>query len=603
MNNNFLEKLIEEWNFYFADMICDSLVAENKCNMICIDYLFFIGNFEKILAVIDKTTEKPIWWNDTDYQNDFFIFKKNIENIIYGKFTNKQNHLWKSALYAYDLKKSFLKRDNLDFFGIEKEIMEIFRYNNIINKKYILFMILEYFKAAENIQLSQSTRIIFLLQKFFPKDKQAKEYISKLMNYRKYILEKQCKINFKPKIAVCISGVFRGNWKDCLDNIFINIVKPLEADCFVFGWNKLQIWPGKPGGIHWIRRIYGPRLYEAYKHLIGKDNDMFQTLFPNSSKKIFNEKYRYFNIKELENYKYYSYIKKCMLAEEIKHTSHTSKFFYALFKVFSLMQKYENENNIRYDYIIRIRPDIGYFNAINIEDIKHLEFNQIIVNNNPGGLDDNFLCGHYEAMSKFMNLWNKAEINKQFYPFEKYPEINTDRLHYWLVDWLAICGISTVRPNILQLGLWDSPANKGYQLPNITQELEYDLNSLSSKFSKEDILKIKDFFGKLIYDGHLRNGTLRVKNHLSYKLGMTFLNNSKTFIDYIKLPFLLFEVTRQHKKEKQEFKTQAKDHNLSPALPPLEECLDYKEVLKIQNGLPYKIGISLIKANKEWYKG
>ncbi|ELD5395902.1 hypothetical protein QQC44_001510, partial [Campylobacter lari] len=258
---------------------------------------------------------------------------------------------------------------------------------------------------------------------------------------------------------------------------------------------------------------------------------------------------------------------------------------------------------IRYDYIIRIRPDIGYFNAINIEDIKHLEFNQIIVNNNPGGLDDNFLCGHYEAMSKFMNLWNKAEINKQFYPFEKYPEINTDRLHYWLVDWLAICGISTVRPNILQLGLWDSPANKGYQLPNITQELEYDLNSLSSKFSKEDILKIKDFFGKLIYDGHLRNGTLRVKNHLSYKLGMTFLNNSKTFIDYIKLPFLLFEVTRQHKKEKQEFKTQAKDHNLSPALPPLEECLDYKEVLKIQNGLPYKIGISLIKANKEWYKG
>ncbi|MFG5113726.1 hypothetical protein O8I40_06900, partial [Campylobacter lari] len=102
---------------------------------------------------------------------------------------------------------------------------------------------------------------------------------------------------------------------------------------------------------------------------------------------------------------------------------------------------------------------------------------------------------------------------------------------------------------------------------------------------------------------YTHSGTLRVKNHLSYKLGMTFLNNSKTFIDYIKLPFLLFEVTRQHKKEKQEFKTQAKDHNLSPALPPLEECLDYKEVLKIQNGLPYKIGISLIKANKEWYKG
>ncbi|HEG3988655.1 TPA: sugar transferase, partial [Campylobacter coli] len=84
---------------------------------------------------------------------------------------------------------------------------------------------------------------------------------------------------------------------------------------------------------------------------------------------------------------------------------------------------------------------------------------------------------------------------------------------------------------------------------------------------------------------------------------MTFLNNSKTFIDYIKLPFLLFNVSRQHKKERKEFETQADIHNVSLILPPLEECLDYKEVLKIKNELPYKIGISLIKANREWYKG
>ncbi|HEG3988643.1 TPA: hypothetical protein SC691_001821, partial [Campylobacter coli] len=458
MNNELLKNSIEEWNFYFADIICESLIMEDKHGMSCIDYFFFTGQFEKISTTIDKMSKVPTWWSKTNYQDDFFMFKKNINKIILSKNIDNQNYLWKSAIYAYNLKKNLLKKNNLDFSILEKELLEIFRYNTIINKRYILFIIVEYFKLIKNIQLSQSTKIIFLFQKFFPEDKQAKDYILKLMNYRKNMLAKQYYINYKPKIAVCISGVFRGEWKNCLDNIFTNIVKPLEADCFIFSWNKLQMWPGKPGGVHWIRRIYGPQLYEAYKDLIGRDNETFQKLFPSLSGKVFNEKSRYFSVKELENYQYYSYIKRCVLAEEVKYSSHTSKFFYALFKVFDLMQKYENENNIRYDYIVRIRPDIGYFNPISIDDIKCLDFNQIIVNNNPGGLDDNFLCGHYEAMSKFMNLWNNARINKKFYPFEKYPEIDTSRLHYWLVDWLAVCGITTVRPKVLQLGLWDSPA-------------------------------------------------------------------------------------------------------------------------------------------------
>ncbi|MBX2352082.1 alpha-2,3-sialyltransferase, partial [Campylobacter coli] len=38
-------------------------------------------------------------------------------------------------------------------------------------------------------------------------------------------------------------------------------------------------------------------------------------------------------------------------------------------------------------------------------------------------------------------------------------------------------------------------------------------------------------------------------------------------------------------------------------LPPLESYPDYKEALKEKECFTYKLGESLIKANKTWYKG
>ena len=40
---------------------------------------------------------------------------------------------------------------------------------------------------------------------------------------------KQC----QPKVAICISGAVRGNFKVCFDSIYDKLVKPLDADVFI----------------------------------------------------------------------------------------------------------------------------------------------------------------------------------------------------------------------------------------------------------------------------------------------------------------------------------------------------------------------------------
>lgn len=76
------------------------------------------------------------------------------------------------------------------------------------------------------------------------------------------------------------------------------------------------------------------------------------------------------------------------------------------------------------------------------------------------------------------------------------------------------------------------------------------------------------------------------KNHLSYKLGMVMIENSKSLKGYLKMPFLLYKIQKEHKKS---LKTQEKLENLNNA--------------KFKNHLCYKLGNALIQAQKTWYKG
>ncbi|EFU2404857.1 alpha-2,3-sialyltransferase, partial [Campylobacter coli] len=94
----------------------------------------------------------------------------------------------------------------------------------------------------------------------------------------------------------------------------------------------------------------------------------------------------------------------------------------------------------------------------------------------------------------------------------------------------------------------------------------------------------------------------RIQNQLSYKLGQAMIVNSKSFLGYIRMPFVLSYIKDKHKQEQKIYQEKIKK-DPSLKLPPLESYPDYKEALKFKNHLSYKLGQALIKANKTWYKG
>ncbi len=94
----------------------------------------------------------------------------------------------------------------------------------------------------------------------------------------------------------------------------------------------------------------------------------------------------------------------------------------------------------------------------------------------------------------------------------------------------------------------------------------------------------------------------RIQNQLSYKLGQAMIANSKSFLGYIRMPFVLSYIKDKHKQEQKIYQEKIKK-DPSLKLPTLEQYPDYKEALKEKECFTYKLGQALIQANKTWYKG
>ncbi|HGG0170753.1 TPA: ATP-grasp fold amidoligase family protein, partial [Campylobacter lari] len=107
---------------------------------------------------------------------------------------------------------------------------------------------------------------------------------------------------------------------------------------------------------------------------------------------------------------------------------------------------------------------------------------------------------------------------------------------------------------------------------------------------------------KLSFQTKYGTAKTRIQNQLSYKLGQAMIINSKSFLGYIRMPFVLSYIKDKHKQEQKIYQEKIKK-DPSLKLPPLENYPDYKEALKLKNHLSYKLGQALIKANKTWYKG
>ncbi len=136
----------------------------------------------------------------------------------------------------------------------------------------------------------------------------------------------------------------------------------------------------------------------------------------------------------------------------------------------------------------------------------------------------------------------------------------------------------------------------------------------AKKYLKYCLLKDKDnsFFLELakelniqylIYNiDDFKTAKERIQNHLAYKLGNALIENSKSVFGYIRMPFVLSYIRDKHKLEQKKYEENIKKHP-ELILPPLEDYPDYKEALKEKECFTYKLGLALMRADKNWYGG
>lgn len=136
------------------------------------------------------------------------------------------------------------------------------------------------------------------------------------------------------------------------------------------------------------------------------------------------------------------------------------------------------------------------------------------------------------------------------------------------------------------------------ELANLEQDLI--IKKLESKkLAKSLGLKMSIINPKITFI-QANSAKVRIQNHLSYKLGQALIENSKSILGYIRMPYVLSYIKDKHKFEQKAYEEKIKE-NPNLALPPLETYPDYNEALKEKECFTYKLGEALMQANKNWY--
>jgi len=144
-----------------------------------------------------------------------------------------------------------------------------------------------------------------------------------------------------PKVAVCLSGHLR-TFEKTFKSLRDNLINPLNCDVFIHTWETLGSENSKGGSdqsssitttkskLSLINEVYSPKKINIERF----DKDYFINL---GNKIIVPEKERIF---------------------VVGHLGYHFAMFYSILKSNDLKSEYEIENNFKYDYVIRIRPDI-----------------------------------------------------------------------------------------------------------------------------------------------------------------------------------------------------------------------------------------------------
>ncbi len=602
-----IDKNINLWNFDFVEKELSLNYKKSKTiEDRFLSYLYHTGNFNK--HHIESDSINHLYFKINQKINTAEIDSNNIEkNFISCEGLPKDIVLCMVFDKICESNENF----NVDYF-LRLYKTYIFSSRNKLTKNYFVF------KFIQNCILKKKGELFFvkelldiryylLIQLFHEDSEGAKKY------YEIFIRETEAllRINSKhqPKFAVCMYGPMRGDWKVTMEHNLKILQNELNADIFIFTWNQQQTWQRiSAGGASWANRKLSKDLIAQCPKDIYFNKD-FKQNFPNTWVKIDRDIYCSLDKHKLENLKsFYPSIKKISIEDQEAFEKENSevialKMYYGIFKSFELLKDYEEENNIKYDYVVSMRSDCEIISNGNIkEEILSLKSFNVLDIHTPAGSGVGNVIGCRNAIEIYSSLY------KNSYFFDNAMMFDYKSPHGVCFKWLCYNGIYTVRRKFDIEHRYTS-CIKGYKMPCVAEELFLDIQKLKKVLHQEKINDIICFlknvfkyFNSVDFDSKFFSAKARIQNHLSYKLGQAMMVNSKSFLGYIRMPFVLFYIKNKHKKEQKAYQEKIKK-DPSFKLPPLESYPDYKEALKEKECLIFKLGQALMQANKTWYGG
>ncbi|EDP4562282.1 capsular biosynthesis protein, partial [Campylobacter jejuni] len=593
--------------------------------------------FEKLHNFLKVFQETPAWWEMTRISKDynFFSFREKLSQAV--QFDFKDMSFEKRYLACYILNAKISKQElngkfchelfytsivymerNKYKWGVYKEACDA-----ISTAYYIKKSIDYFFYSNDDDFLDRIQDYMFILQDFMKQNFYGASICYEQISY--LLRMKKLSITYSsPNIAVLVTGAIRGkNWLESLDFLKNQIINPLNADVFLFSWNKKMLWPSIRNRSNWVyRRI--PEVYNNTPEQIKNFNE-FTKCFPNVYNKLSEDFSIPFSKDELEQLNVFfndiyledekSFI---VCHQKCGELNNLHKMLYGRKIAFELMEEYEKRFQKKYDFVLIVRPDLDY-PRIDSVILEKINIGNVIATHElwPHHKEvlDYFFMGNREVIKKICDIWDAIQDTRlDFFRDSFRKDFHAqEALHKWLV----FNNIKSIEPHFAyNINVARSISSKSICFPNLQDELQKDILNLKKQNYSSDIIEqntrffsdVVQFYGQvnicendLLDRSRFYSAKARVQNHLAYKLGQAMIIYSKSIFGYLKMPYILNKVYKKHQIEVKEYNEKIKTMSFLK-IPSMECCEDYEEALKEKQCLTYRLGEELIKANKSKYK-
>ncbi|MGH2267798.1 hypothetical protein [Campylobacter taeniopygiae] len=378
----------------------------------------------------------------------------------------------------------------------------------------------------------------------------------------------------------------------------------LNKKVVVIVWHYFAMYTEKYNNFHQSQcYLYGFNLIDIYGYC--KENKIldFYLDMPNYHHPlpILMKKIAYQIVLNVHNFK---------LPKKIPNISNDSNFtILDLEEFYDKDQLIKARNHLGFEYVYKVDKECFFKFPTNLEGKKLLSIHTM-----------NYVCNIDHAIFVCRN--RKYKFAKISLRWETFPEIYCD----FEIDSHSYIDCK-YDERIEKQERWFDAGNNGigivgflladnivfenftFDISEENYDQEYDCNYFLT-FLTEWFYFINDYKNRIsiqestpnVNDSEFGTAKARIQNQLSYKLGQAMMENSKSILGYIRMPYVLSYIKDKHKQEQKKYEEKIKK-DPSLKLPPLESYPDYEEALNFKEHLSYKLGEALIRANNNWYGG